>query len=131
LHIQARRARRRPARGRRENGVSERSSAPEPTSDEPDGIALGAEKIGLIPLYAPILSLLVVLALSVVAAFGIARIKVDDSLSQLFRSDSAEFQQYESLSQRFPSSEYDVLVVVEGKQLLQRSQLEQIAVLCP
>ena len=107
--------------------MSERPSAPEEIKEtEPDGIALGAEKIGLLPLYAPVLSLLIVVLISIAAAFGIARIKVDDSLSQLFRSDSAEFQQYENLSRRFPSSEYDVLVVVEGKQLLERSRLEQL-----
>ena len=89
-------------------------------------IAFGAERIGLLTLNAPILSAIVVILLTVVAAFGIARIKVDDSLSQLFRSDSAEFRQYESLSSRFPSSEYDVLVVVEGPGLLKRESLEQL-----
>jgi predicted RND superfamily exporter protein len=89
-------------------------------------IAFGAERIGLLTLNAPILSAIVVILLTVVAAFGIARIKVDDSLSQLFRSDSAEFRQYESLSNRFPSSEYDVLVVVEGPGLLKRESLEQL-----
>jgi len=106
--------------------VTNQSSAPEEEGGEPRSIALGAEKIGLLPLYAPWLALLVVVLLSVAAAFGIARIKVDDSLSQLFRSDSAEFRQYESLSQRFPSSEYDVLVVVEGKRLLEREPLGQL-----
>ena len=89
-------------------------------------IAFGAERIGLLALNAPILSAIIVILLTVVAAFGIARIKVDDSLSQLFRSDSAEFRQYESLSSRFPSSEYDVLVVVEGPGLLKRESLEQL-----
>jgi hypothetical protein len=40
--------------------------------------------------------------------FGVARIKVDDSLSQLFRSDTPEFKQYEEVARRFPSSEFDV-----------------------
>ena len=52
--------------------------------------------------------------------FGIERIKVDDSLSQLFRSDTKEFRQYEEVTKRFPSTEFDVLVVVEGKTLLAR-----------
>jgi predicted RND superfamily exporter protein len=56
----------------------------------------------------------------------VLRLKVDDSLSQLFRSNSAEFRQYEELSRRFPSSEYDVLVVVEGKKLLERASLEKL-----
>ena len=56
--------RQRPARGRRENSVSERPSAPDETKDaEPRDIALGAEKIGLLPLHAPVLSLLIVLLL--------------------------------------------------------------------
>ena len=54
------------------------------------------------------------------------RLKVDDSLSQLFRSDTAEFKQYEEVSRRFPSSEFDVLVVVEGKTLLDRASLEKL-----
>jgi uncharacterized protein len=94
--------------------------------DETRRIAFGAERIGLLPLHSPILSALIVVLLTVAAAFGIARIQVDDSLSQLFRSDSAEFRQYESLSSRFPSSEFDVLVVVEGPGLLERSSLEQL-----
>ena len=54
------------------------------------------------------------------------RIKADDSLSQLFRSDTPEFKQYEEVTKRFPSSEYDVLVVVEGKTLLERDSLEKL-----
>ena len=89
-------------------------------------LALGLERVGLLPISFPILAATVVVVLSILAAFGVARIKVDNSLSQLFRSDSAEFRQYEALTQRFPSSEFDVLVVVEGKQLLERSSLEKL-----
>jgi uncharacterized protein len=96
------------------------------TGNEPRRIAFGAERIGLIALRSPLLSAAIVILLTIAAAFGIARIQVDDSLSQLFRSDSAEFRQYESLSSRFPSSEYDVLVVVEGPGLLERASLERL-----
>jgi predicted RND superfamily exporter protein len=51
---------------------------------------------------------------------------VDDSLSQLFRSETAEFRQYEALTRRFPSAEFDVLVVVEGDTLLERGPLSQL-----
>ena len=47
-------------------------------------------------------------------------------LSQLFRSDTPEFKQYEEVTQRFPSSEFDVLVVVEGKNLLARESIEKL-----
>jgi len=68
----------------------------------------------------------VLIVLAIAAVFGVERIKVDDSLSQLFRSDTAEFKQYEEVTRRFPSSEFDVLVVVEGKTLLQRVSLEKL-----
>jgi uncharacterized protein len=74
-------------------------------------------------------SLLVGLAavvLLIAAAFGIARIKVDDSLSQLFRSDTPEFKTFEEVTRRFPSNEFDVLIVVEGKSLLERSSIEKL-----
>jgi hypothetical protein len=102
-----------------------------PSSDEkaasqlevatPSNIALGVERIGFAALRVPLLSVVVVAALVVVAAFGVLRIKVDDSLNQLFRSDTPQFRQYEEVTRRFPSSEYDVLVVVQGKELLSRN----------
>src|SRR6476469_7096774 len=89
-------------------------------------IAFGLERLGLIAVQAPILSCIVLVALIVGAIFGIDRIKIDDSLSQLFRSNSKEYRQYEAVTKRFPSTEFDVLVVVEGKTLLQRENLEKI-----
>lgn len=93
--------------------------------EEPTGLALGIEKIGLLSIRYPYLVALVCLVLVVVAAFGVSRLRVDDSLSQLFRSDTREFQQYEEVSKRFPSAEFDVLVVIEGD-VLERSALEGI-----
>ncbi|MEJ0011790.1 MAG: MMPL family transporter [Bauldia sp.] len=89
------------------------------------GIALGVEKIGLLSLKSPIVAAVVAILISVAAVFGLARIKVDDSLSQLFRSDSAEFKQYEEVTRRFPSAEFDVLVVVEGD-ILDRDALSAL-----
>ncbi len=89
-------------------------------------IAFGLERIGLIAVQAPILSCLVLVALIVGAIFGIERIKIDDSLSQLFRSNSREYRQYEAETKRFPATEFDVLVVVEGKTLLSRDNLEKV-----
>lgn len=89
-------------------------------------IAFGLERMGLIAMRAPILSCIILLAMVIGAVFGIQRIKIDDSLSQLFRSDSREYRQYEEVTRRFPSTEFDVLVVVEGKTLLQRDNLEKI-----
>src|SRR6266850_2524876 len=92
----------------------------------PMSIAFGLERIGLIAIRAPVLSCIILLAMVIGAVFGIERIKIDDSLSQLFRSNSKEYRQYEAVTKRFPSTEYDVLVVVEGKTLLQRPNLEKL-----
>jgi uncharacterized protein len=59
-------------------------------------------------------------------AFGIGRIKVEDSLSQLFRSETTDFKTFEEVTWRFPSDEFDVLIVVEGKNLLQRASIEKL-----
>src|SRR5258705_5507820 len=89
-------------------------------------IAFGLERMGLIAVRAPVLSVVILLALMVAAIFGIERIKIDDSLSQLFRSNSKDYKQYEAVTKRFPATEFDVLVVVEGKTLLARDNLEKI-----
>ena len=89
-------------------------------------IAFGAERIGLLGLRAPRTAVLVLALLAIAAAFGATRLKVDDSLSQLFRSDTPEFQRYEDVTRRFPSNEYDVLLVVTGDDLLARDPLEHL-----
>jgi predicted RND superfamily exporter protein len=98
------------------------------TEQPPSGpsIAFGLERIGLVAVRAPILSCIILVALIVAAIFGIQRIKIDDSLSQLFRSNSKDYQQYEAEVKRFPATEFDVLVVVEGKTLLARDNLEKL-----
>jgi hypothetical protein len=89
-------------------------------------IAFRLERLGLIPMKAPILSCIVLVILMIAAVFGIERIKIDDSLSQLFRSNTKEFHQYEEVTKKFPAEEFDVLVVVEGKNLLARDNLEKL-----
>ncbi|MDP1583204.1 MAG: MMPL family transporter [Bradyrhizobium sp.] len=97
-----------------------------PPEKPPVSIAFGLERMGLIAMRTPILSCIILFAMVIGAVFGIQRIKIDDSLSQLFRSDSKEYRQYEEVTKRFPSTEFDVLVVVEGKTLLRRDNLEKI-----
>ena len=104
----------------------ERSTDSDIKKSQPVSIAFGLERIGLIAMRTPVLSCIILLAMVVGAVFGIERIKIDDSLSQLFRSNSKEYRQYEAVTKRFPSTEYDVLVVVEGKTLLERGNLEKI-----
>ena len=89
-------------------------------------LGFGIERLGLLPLRAPWLSLLLLLAFSGFCALGVAKLETDDALSDLFRSKSAVYQDYKVMSDLFPSSERDVLVVIEGKNLLSPKGLAAI-----
>ncbi|HKN28581.1 MAG TPA: MMPL family transporter [Roseiarcus sp.] len=78
------------------------------------------------PFRAPAATVLAALAIAVLAILGIQRITTDDSLSQLFRSEDPAFKQFEQVSREFPSSEYDVLIVVSGQSLLDRESVEKL-----
>ena len=86
-------------------------------------IAFGLERLGFLGVRAPIAALFVLVALVALAVAGVSRIVVDDSLSELFRAETPQFKTFEAESRKFPSNEYDVLVVVEGQNLLGRDQI--------
>jgi predicted RND superfamily exporter protein len=86
--------------------------------------SFGLDRLGLVALKAPYVTAALIVLLTGLALLGVSRLRVDDSLSELFRTDTAEFRKYEQIDRRFPSSEYDVLVVVEGNALLARERLE-------
>jgi predicted RND superfamily exporter protein len=88
--------------------------------------ARGLERLALIPFKAPMVTVLAALALAALAIVGIQRIRVDDSLSQMFRSNDVAFKQYEEVSRDYPSSEYDVLIVVSGDSLLARESVDKL-----
>ncbi len=87
-------------------------------------IAFGLERLGFLGVRAPIVALIALAALVALAVAGVSRIQVDDSLSELFRTETPQFKTFETESRNFPSNEYDVLVVVEGKNVLGREQIE-------
>jgi uncharacterized protein len=97
-----------------------------PHAVKPRNLALGIERIGFFALSHRTLCVIVFVILSAIAAVGFVRVKVDDSLSQLFRSDTDEFRTYEEVTRRFPSNEFDVLIVIEGDRLLERASLEKL-----
>ena len=90
---------------------------------------LGIDRLGLVALSAPYVAAAVILALTALSMVGLSRLKVDDSLSELFRTNTAEFRQYEEVDRRFPSSEYDVLAVIEGRELLGRKQIGETKII--
>ncbi|MFM7085303.1 MAG: efflux RND transporter permease subunit [Hyphomicrobium sp.] len=92
----------------------------------PFRFSFGIDRLGFLALKSPGLSALFIIIVSVLAIYGITRLKVDDSLSELFHSNTPEFHQYEEIDRRFPSSEYDVLIAIEGKDLLTRKGLQTL-----
>jgi predicted RND superfamily exporter protein len=109
-----------------DQAMANAAGAPAPEQKRPFRLALGIERFGLIPLRFPMPGVVAFIVLAALAAIGVMRIQADDSLSQLFRSETPEFKQYEEVTKRFPSSEYDVLVVVEGKSLMERESLGKL-----
>ena len=89
-------------------------------------VALGLERLALIPFKAPTVTVLAALVIAALAIVGIQKIRIDDSLSQLFRSNDLAFKQFEEITRDFPSSEYDVLIVVSGESLLARESVEKL-----
>ena len=105
---------------------SDRVPAERPRAIKPRNLALGIERIGFYALSHRTLCAAVFIVFSLLATVGFVRVKVDDSLSQLFRSDTEEFRTYEEVTRRFPSNEFDVLIVIEGDRLLERPSLEKL-----
>jgi uncharacterized protein len=111
--------------GQPDGQVTANGAALSPSDDHGSyAVTFGLEKLGLATLRWPLIAAALIIAISVFAAFGLTRLKVDDSLSELFRTNTEEFRRYEEIDRRFPSSEYDVLVVAESRDLLKKPQIE-------
>lgn len=115
-------------------GEAEESISIEQSRAEPAGsgkaarlnLGFGIERLGFVALTAPLLCAVLMLVATIAGVLGYQRLSVDDSLSELFRTDTEEFRRFEAVSERFPSNEYDVLVVVEGKDLLARKNFDAL-----
>jgi uncharacterized protein len=97
-----------------------------PRAIVPRNLALGIERLGFFALSHRVLCAVALVVFCGLAAVGFTRLKVDDSLSQLFRSDTQDYKTYQEVTRRFPSNEFDVLIVVEGNKLLERDSLQKL-----
>ncbi len=89
-------------------------------------LGFGIEKLGLAVIRAPIVALIIIVILSGLCALGIPKLKTHGTLSELFRSTTTEFQNYAEMSKRFPTSEFDILIVVEDENIMNPELLEEI-----
>lgn len=92
-------------------------------------LGFGLEKFGLVTLARPRLTAVAVALIAVIFAIGVARIEASGILSDFFRGDNADYLTYREMSERFPTSEFDVFVIVEGQDLLTPDNLEAIRTL--
>ncbi len=88
--------------------------------------AFGLERIGLVSARAPLASLIVLITVTVVALFGVARVTFDDDLRRLFRSQDAIYTIYERLQAAFPTLENQLIVVAEGAAPLTGTQMSAL-----
>ncbi len=89
----------------------------------------GLEKIGIVGMSWPKTSFVLLLLATVFGALGLPKLLPQAHLSELFRANTPIYRDFETLGKLFPTSEYDTLVVVEGKDLMTPEKLEQLRAL--
>ena len=60
--------------------------------------SFGLERVGYIGIAAPYLALICMALVTAAAALGLWKLKVDDSLSELFRTNTEEFRRFEEIA---------------------------------
>lgn len=89
-------------------------------------LGFGLEKIGLAAIHRPRLTLVLLVLITLCAAWGVTRLSVDAGISGFYRSSSPEFTQYARLKTLFPASEHDVLAIIESDNLMRPEALEDM-----
>ncbi len=92
-------------------------------------IGFGLERFGLATLARPRLTVIALVLLTAFCALGVLRIEATGILSDFFRGDNRDYRLYKQMSERFPTSEFDVFVIVEGDKLLTPDRLEDVRTL--
>lgn len=82
--------------------------------------------LGQISAHSPKWALVVLLALSALMAIGLAGLSTDDALDEFLQSGTPDYQAFERLSERFPSSDLDLYVAVDGRELFSLEHLQQM-----
>ena len=89
-------------------------------------LALGVERIGLWALEKPVAILAIIACLSVVAFYGISNLRTEDAMTDLLRSHTHEYQDYERFRRLFPTEELDAIAVAEFSGPLTAERIEQL-----
>lgn len=79
---------------------------------------------GMLAAIAPGWTILLILAVTAVMGAGAMSVKSDDALASLLRSSTPDYEDYATFKRIFPANEYDVHIVISGKDLLSRRNLD-------
>ena len=89
----------------------------------------GLEKLGLLAIKWPRESFVILLFFTLFCGFGLPKLQPHGVLSELFKSDTPIYNNYQKLGTLFPTSEYDTLVIVQGDDVMAPEKLEQLRTL--
>jgi uncharacterized protein len=89
----------------------------------------GIERIGLLALRFPRTTLAIIAALLPLCFYGASQLTFSSDVREIFRSGGTEFDRLDTLNSQYPRAGEDVLIAVEGDNLLEPSNLEALQAL--
>lgn len=89
----------------------------------------GLEKLGLITLKFPRVTLAIVAIAAAVLVYGGTKLGFSSDIREIFRSGSADFATLETVARQYPASDRDILIVAEGEDLFRPEALEALRTL--
>lgn len=92
-------------------------------------LGFGLERLGLIALRFPRITLLLVFILTAPLFFFATQISFSSDIREIFRSESRDFAQLEEVTTQYPGNNRDILLAVEGADLFTRDNLEALRTL--
>jgi len=89
-------------------------------------LGFGIERLGLIALHRPGWTMAGLVAFTIFCIVGLFNLQPEGRLSEIYRGNSLNYQQYDRVSRLFPTSELDLLLLLSGKDLLDRDKIARL-----
>ncbi|WP_114011439.1 efflux RND transporter permease subunit [Cohaesibacter intestini] len=89
-------------------------------------VSFGLERLGLLSQKYPRSMLGAVLLACIFFLYGAAHLGIDSNIRDLFKSDNAAYGKFEEATKQYPSRENDILLLVEGDNLLDPDILHRL-----
>ncbi|MHA1537099.1 MAG: efflux RND transporter permease subunit [Alphaproteobacteria bacterium] len=86
----------------------------------------GLERLGLLSLRWPKTALAAAFLVAILALVGLARLEFNSDIRETFRSDSQDYAELLRMTRQYPSSDRDILLLVEGRGLIARENLGRL-----